>query len=200
MPSIATGPASLMLSTYTGLYSNALLNIYSGTQPATAETALSGNTLLGTFQFASSPFATAVSSGGYSYQIGSFVSSSVSPAASGIASFSRATFALASSHSGAWTTSTAYTLGQIVTSNNSYWVCISASGTSGATAPIGTSVFGFSDGVVAWNWINPVSQGQFLGDFTVGLTGSSDIQLGNTTVSTGTNIVVTQFRFQSPSS
>jgi hypothetical protein len=187
------------LEGYTGLYNNALLSVYSGTQPATAETGLSGNTLLCAFQFSVPPFATVAFSGGYVYQIGSFVSSSVAPSASGIASFARATFATASAHSGAWTTSTAYVKGDIVSSNSSYWVCIAA-GTSGATAPIGSNVLGFSDGVAVWNWINSVSQGVNLGDFTVGLTGASDMQLGNTTISTGTNVVSTSFRFQSPGS
>jgi hypothetical protein len=199
VPNIAQGPAQLALAGYTNLFSNALLSIYSGTQPATAETALSGNTLLCTFQFAATPFATVTSSGGYSYQVGSFVSPSVSPAASGIASFARATFALNSVNAGAWTASTVYPYGTIVSSNNSYWVCVGA-GTAGVTAPIGTNVNGVSDGGAVWNWINPVSTGQYLGDFTVGLSSSSDIQLGNTTISTGTNVVVTAFRFQTPSS
>ena len=199
MANIATGPISLALEGYTGLYKNALLSIYSGAIPATAETALSSNILLCSFQFTSPPFLTVVSSGGYTYQIGQFVSNSVAPVASGIASFARATFALAASHSGAWTTATPYTLGDIVTSNNSYWVCIVA-GTSGGVAPLGANAMGVSDGVCAWNYINPVSAGQNLGDFSVGLTSSSDLQVGNTTISTGTNVVLTSMRFQTPSS
>jgi hypothetical protein len=199
MPNLATGPISLALQGYTGLFNNALLSVYSGTQPATAETALSGNTLLCAFQFAVPPFAAPLSSGGYSYQLGNFVATSVAPTASGIASFARCTFALATSHSGVWTTATSYVKGDIVSSNSSYWVCVVA-GTSGATAPIGSGVMGFSDGACAWNWVNPVSEGQGLGDFSVGLTSSQDMQLGNTTISTGTNVVSTAFRLQTPSS
>jgi len=62
---------------------------YSGTQPATPETALSGNTALVTWTFNSTAFGSASVSGGYAQASASFVASSVTPAANGTVTFAR---------------------------------------------------------------------------------------------------------------
>ena len=52
----------------------------------------------------------------------------------------------------AWTTGHAYIMGQYVTSNSNTYMA-TTSGTSGATAPSGTSTTPVSDGTVFWTYI-----------------------------------------------
>ena len=85
--SIVAGTAAL--NAITGLAANGTLVFLSGTQPATPEAALSGNTALVTFTFSATPFGSASNSGGYELETASFVSNSVAPAAGGVATFAR---------------------------------------------------------------------------------------------------------------
>lgn len=70
----------------TPLFASGYLRIYSGTQPATADTALSGNTLLATLRFGATAFGSA-SSG---VLTANAITSDTNAAASGTASFFRA--------------------------------------------------------------------------------------------------------------
>lgn len=87
---VATATASAMLGSLATLLTSGSLVIYSGTMPATPETALSGNTVLVTFAFTATPFGTPTFSGGFEQDLASFTSATVSPAAGGLATFARA--------------------------------------------------------------------------------------------------------------
>lgn len=198
MAKFAIGPIGLALNLFTLQFKNATMVIWGGTQPSTPEvTVTGGNTTLATFTFAATPFATYVNSSGYNVQSANFVSSTVTPTNTGTATFARISFVIVSSNGGAWTTSTAYTVGDIVTSNTSYWMCISA-GTSGATAPTGTNVTSFKDGGSTWAWIQPTASGQVIGDFSVGTTSAFDVQVTSTSFLTSVNQTITQFQLQTP--
>lgn len=198
MAKLAVGGIGFALSFYTLLFKSASMVIWSGTQPTTPETATTGgNTTLATFTFSTSPFSTFTNSAGFDVQTAAFVANTVTPTNNGTASFARISFTLATAHSGAWTTAQAYTLGDIVTSNSSYWLCIGA-GTAGSTAPTGTNVLSFSDGAVTWAWIQTVATGQVIGDFSVGTTSAYDVQVNSTSFSTSINQTITSFQLTSP--
>lgn len=198
MAKLSVGGIGFALSYYTLLFKSASMVVWSGTQPATPETAVTGgNNTLATFTFTTSPFTTFVNASGFDVQTAAFVSNTVTPSNSGTASFARISFTLATSHSGAWTTGQAYSMSDIVTSNSSYWLCISP-GTAGATAPTGTNVLSFSDGAAVWAWIQLVATGQVIGDFTVGTTSAYDVQVNSTAFSTSINQTITSFQLLSP--
>lgn len=54
--SITNAIRSTLIDTFKALYNSGFMKIYSGTRPATADTALSGNTLLATIQFGATAF------------------------------------------------------------------------------------------------------------------------------------------------
>jgi hypothetical protein len=198
MAKLAVGGIGFALSFYTLLFKSASMVVWSGTQPSTPETTVTGgNTTLATFTFSTAPFSTFSNAAGFDVQTAAFVSNTVTPTNNGTATFARISFTLATSHSGAWTTAQAYTLGDIVTSNASYWLCIGA-GTAGSTAPTGTNVLSFDDGGAVWTWIQTVTTGQTIGDFTVGTTTAYDVQVNSTTFSTLINQTITSFQLQSP--
>lgn len=86
--SIAAGTAGL--AAMTARLNSGTLVWYSGTMPATPQTALSGNTALATFTFSATAFGAASTSGGFTEQTASFVASSVLPSAAGTVSWARA--------------------------------------------------------------------------------------------------------------
>ncbi len=79
-----------MVSAAGTLLNGGTLVIYSGTQPATPETALSGNTALATFTFAATAMGAPAASGGFMQGTLAFTATSVAPSASGTATFARA--------------------------------------------------------------------------------------------------------------
>jgi hypothetical protein len=185
--------ASNALAVVTNFLSNGYLRLYSGTQPSTPETALSGNTLLATFQFATPAFGSASLSSGYEQQTASFAASSVAPAANGTVTFARASINALS-----WATSTSYSYGQIVTSNSNLYFCTKAgtSSSSSGSAPSGTTIPYTSDGTVVWQYI-AASTATVVADFTVNTSGA-DIIIGNNVLSTTINVTITSFILQIP--
>lgn len=87
---LATAAASAAMTAVNTLLNGGSLIIYSGTQPATPETALSGNTALATFTFSATAFGANSFTGGNEQATASFVASSVTPSANGTATFARA--------------------------------------------------------------------------------------------------------------
>lgn len=78
------------LNAVTALLNGGTLVFFSGTEPSTPETALSGNTTLATFTFSSTAFSSATVSGGNAQATASFTASTVTPAANGTVTFARA--------------------------------------------------------------------------------------------------------------
>lgn len=173
------------------MLNNGSLVIYSGTQPASPETALSGNTALVTFVFATAAFAAPSFSTPNMQSTGSFVSSSVAPAASGTATFARATV-------WAWAASTAVVVGQYATNGGNLYQVTAAGTTASSGGPSGTTG-SITDGTATWKYIaaSNTSAGQVVCDYTVGTSGT-DIVIGSTTISTGVNVSISSFVHKMP--
>lgn len=87
---IAAASGAAMLDALKALLNSGSLVFYSGTQPATPDTALSGNTVLATFTFNNPAFGSDSLSGGNEQASDSLVATTVVAAASGTATFARA--------------------------------------------------------------------------------------------------------------
>ena len=87
---VATATAAAMLAAVTTLLNGGTLVFYGGTQPTTPETALSGNTALTTFTYATPSFGAPSYVSPNEQASASLVSTSSNPTANGTASFARA--------------------------------------------------------------------------------------------------------------
>lgn len=87
---LAQVPGSTGLAAITALLNSGTLVMYSGSQPATPETALSGNNVLATWTFTSSAFAAPSFGSGNETALANFAAASVAPTANGTVSFARA--------------------------------------------------------------------------------------------------------------
>jgi hypothetical protein len=83
--------ATAGLDAIKALLNGGTLTMYSGTEPVSPETALSGDTVLATWTFSATAFSSDTTSGGYTTATASFVSATVTPSANGTASFARLT-------------------------------------------------------------------------------------------------------------
>lgn len=187
----ATAPAGLALVAFANQFANSVLTVYSGTQPATPETALSGNTALAAWTFTATPFTGTFPpafGSGVDSVTANFSSASASPLATGTASFARATAA-----STAWVATTAYTRGKLVTNSSKLYVC-TVSGTSAGSGGPTTSAYSIADNSCYWDYVGP-STVTVLADFTCGTSGT-DIILGTTSIVTGTSITISSFNLQ----
>lgn len=161
----------------------ATLTLYSGTQPASPETALSGNTALCTFTVTEFSGAGLPVNLGLGLPLGAtFADSTEAISASGVVTFARLTAA-------PWATSTAYALGQLITASNGFILECTTAGTSassgsGPSITTGTA----TDGSVTWT--SQQSKGA-LADLTVGSAGSVDITVPSTTLTAGSGNTVT---------
>jgi hypothetical protein len=81
--------ATAALNAITALMNGGSLTFYSGTMPATPETALSGNTTLATFIFAAAAFSAPAYTSPDEKATASFVNATVTPVATGTVSFAR---------------------------------------------------------------------------------------------------------------
>jgi hypothetical protein len=85
----AKSAISTGLSALNALLNGGTLVIYSGGQPATPETALSGQVALLTYVFTTPAFGTPAFSGGYMQALAGFVTNTVTPGVSGTAGWAR---------------------------------------------------------------------------------------------------------------
>jgi hypothetical protein len=188
---LATVSAINALTAVTELLSGGNLKLYTGTQPAQPETALSGNTLLATFTFSTPGFGTSSLTGGNEQQTASFVASSVTPVANGTVTFARAQMLNA-----AWVISTAYVVGNIVTANSNLYYCTKAGSSAvSGTGPAGTTS-SITDNTAQWQYLG-ASTAITVADFTVGTSGT-DIIIGNNVLATSINVTITSFILQIP--
>jgi hypothetical protein len=87
---LAKSAAQAALQAVLDLHNGGTLKVYSGTQPATPEDALSGNTELVSFDFSATAFGAQSFASGNQQAVASFAAASKNPDASGTASFARA--------------------------------------------------------------------------------------------------------------
>lgn len=86
---ISQASGAAMIAALGALANGGSLKIYSGTQPANPDTALSGNTLLATFAFNATAFGSPSLISGKEKIAASFVGATVTAAATGTATFGR---------------------------------------------------------------------------------------------------------------
>lgn len=188
----AQATAAYALQAFTSLFNAATLTIYSGTQPASPETALSGNTALCAFTLATPPFGSASFSSGFESQTASFVSSSVTPSNNGTATFARVVI-----NSTAWAINHAYSLGAIVNNGGNVYICVGAGTSAGSGGPT-TTAQGIQDNTAVWNYVcSNTSPNNTLCDLTVGTSGT-DVIIGSTSISTSVNVSITSAKIQLP--
>lgn len=169
------------------LFNGATLTLYSGTQPATPETALSANTALVSFVFSNPPFGGPTYGSSKMTATATFVAASVNPTNSGTTTFGRVTLAAS-----AWVSTHAYVYGAIVSNSGNFYLC-AGNGTSASSGGPTATTEGILDNTVTWNYIGSTTgQGNVLGDYTCGTSGT-DIVLGTTTITVGTNCDITTF-------
>lgn len=174
----AQATASVALSAVTPLSNNGTLVLLSGTMPATPETALSGNTTLGTATFAATAFGAPSYSSGNMQAAASFTGNA-NPVANGGCTFARhykadGTTTIADYTVGStWIASNVTAVGQYCTNGGNTYVCVTAGTTAASGGPTGTGS-GIVDGTAHWNY---VGAGQLF-----------DILMGNCNVQVGTAV------------
>ena len=178
----AQNTASVALAAACALSNNGSLVPLSGTMPATPETALSGNTTLGTAVYSATAFGAPTFSGGNMQATASFTGN-VNPVANGGCTFMRqykadGTTAIADYTVGsAWIASNAFAVGQYCTNGGNTYKCTVAGTSAASGGPTGTGT-GIVDGSVTWNYIGA---GQLF-----------DVLMGNCNVQVGTAVSFTQ--------
>lgn len=169
MASITTANRNRAADPVTARGNGGSLRIYSGTPPADANAALSGNTLLATLAMSATAFAAAVS--------GVAAANTITPAtaaAAGRPSFARllesdgTTVVFQMRCALAWLASTAYAVGDYVTNGGNTYRCTTAGNSAASGGPSGTGT-GIADGTAVW---------AFDGANELALTGVSSISAG----------------------
>lgn len=176
MPNIGQSYAGSALFWSNHLFDNGTIGMYSGTQPTSPETALSGNTLLAQWTYTATAFSAPSLSSGNEQTTANYSAASVAPAATGTVSFARGA-------PPAWAASTVYTVGQGVVLGGNIYQCSTAGTSAASGGPTGTGT-AITDGTAVWRYL---SSGPALIDYTVGTSGT-DIVIGNTSIQTGTNV------------
>lgn len=174
MPGLANAQRTRAADAVLARANNGFLRIYSGTRPATADTALSGNTLLATLPLGATAFAGA-SNGVASANA---ITSDTNAAATGRPTFARMVESNANSNATvcdwrcafAWIASTAYSVGDRVVNGGNQYQCTTAGTSAGSGGPSGTGT-GISDGTAVWS---------FEAAAEITLTGGPSIQSGGT--------------------
>jgi hypothetical protein len=187
LASVYTGIA---LNSFSVMWNNATLTIYSGVPPGTAEASLSGNTQLVQYVFAATAFSVVSTASGFDTQTASFVASAVAPTNTGTATFGRIDIVPAT-----WAATTAYVRGAVVSKSSNYYTCV-VSGTSGSSGPSGTGL-GQLDATTAWDYVGPTTAGTTAAQVTVGTSGT-DIIMASTALQTGVTATITACNLQIP--
>lgn len=187
---LASAYAGIALNSFSVMWNDSTLSIYSGVPPGTAEAALSGNTLLVQYTFSNPAFGLVSTAGGFVTQTASFVSSAVSPTNTGTATFGRVDVV-----STTWAATTNYVRGHLVSKGGNYYKCL-VSGTSGSTGPTATGL-GQLDATTAWDYVCPTSAGTVIAQLSVGTSGT-DIIMASTAVTVGVTATITAANLQIP--
>lgn len=175
---------SSALAAFGNIHNNGTAVAYSGTMPATPETALSGNTVLCTLTYAATAFGAPSWTSPNMHIAAAFTASGYAPSASGACTFIRAfesngTTVTADYTVGmAWAQNTAIAVGQYCTNGGNSYIATGAGTTSASgSGPSGTGS-SIADGTVTWSY---VGAGQLF-----------DFLLGNVNIQTGVDITPTQ--------
>ena len=174
------------LTTLFTLLNGGTLNLYTGIPPATVGTGLSGNTLIGTADFAATALSGSITSSGDTV-VGSlaFTASTFSTVAAGTITFARA-FSSASAAvndfgaSSAWLASTSVVVNQMASNGGNVYICTTAGTTAASGGPTGTGS-GIADGTAVWAYVRPGTASVTLNN--VAVTQSLSVAISSATLS-----------------
>lgn len=161
---------------------------YQGAIPASPETAISGQTVLATWDYATAAMGTPSYNGsGLETAALSFTAASVTPSANGTCCFIRSlgsgsAVVADATVSAPWQASTAVIVGQYVSNGGNLYVCTTAGPTASSGGPSGTGT-GITDGTAVWNYVRA---------------GTGDFTFGTTAFSTGTSVDITSLSMSVP--
>lgn len=156
--------ANTVLNAVNSTVASGSMVIFDNAIPATVEAAVSTTGNAATFPYTATPFSAAAFSGGYAHSTASFTTPTVTSAVTATTTASYAADFNSSgvpqhlfSVGGPWAASTAVLAGLYVTSaGNSYRY--TTAGTTGTTAPSGTSTSPIADGTAAYVYVGPGQQ------------------------------------------
>lgn len=159
--------------------------VYSGAQPVSSQTALSGNTAIVTADFAATALSgTISSSGGFATANLAFTSTSLTAAATGVGTFMRlfesgGTVVVADLTLGNdWIASTAVVVDQLTVNGGNTYQCTTPGTTAASGGPTGTGT-GITDGTAVWAYVfagNPgvlVANANIAANTTVNITSAA---------------------------
>jgi hypothetical protein len=178
--------ATAGVNAITALANGGTLDILSGTKASSPETALSGNTVLGTFNYSATAFSAPTYASGFITSTASFTSLSVAPTNAGTAVWARAykadgvTVVFDLTLSAPWIAATTYAVGQYVTNAGNTYICTSPGTSASSGGPNGTGS-AITDGTITWQY--------------VGSGIATDGALGNAVVQTGVDITISSQTF-----
>lgn len=168
------------------LLNGGTLNLYTGAPPATVGTALSGNTLIGTVDFAATALSGSITASGNNV-VGAlaFAASTFTTVAAGTITFGRAlTSAAAATQdlgaSSVWLASTAVVLNQMASNGGNLYICTTAGTTAASGGPTGTGS-GITDGTAVWAYVQPGTASITLNN--VAVTNNLTVTIGSSTIS-----------------
>lgn len=174
MPGLANAQRTRAADAVLARLNSGFLRIYSGARPATADTALSGNTLLSTLSFGATAFP--ASSSGVANA--NAITADTNAAATGRPTFARLVESNANSNAVvmdfwcafSWIASTAYAVGDRVVNGGNQYRCTTAGTSAASGGPSGTGT-GIADGSAVW---------AFEAAAEITLTGGPNIQAAGT--------------------
>lgn len=170
------------------LLNSGTIDFYSGAQPASTQTALSGNTVVASTTFAATALSgTVTSSGGFATGSLALSSTSLTASTTGVVTFARLSGSggavVADLTAGnAWIASTAVVVGQLNTNGGNTYQCTTAGTTAASGGPTGTGT-AITDGTAVWQYV---------------FTGNPGVVLANANVAANTTVNVTSAALRLP--
>ncbi|MHB8388137.1 MAG: hypothetical protein ACYDDA_10805 [Acidiferrobacteraceae bacterium] len=156
--SAAAGTSSLT-ALFTAL-NGGTLNLYTGAPPANVAAVLSGNTLIGTADFAAAALSGSITTSGDNVTGNlAFTATTFTTAAAGTVTFARALNTTPGAVidlgvSSPWLASTAVVLNQMASNGGNLYICTTAGTTAASGGPTGTGT-GITDGTAVWSYVAP---------------------------------------------
>ena len=155
----AAAGTSALTQLFTALNGGSL-TLYTGTPPADVAAALSGNTALGTVDFAAAALSGSITTSGDSV-VGTlaFTASSFTTSSAGTATFARALNSATTPAAvidlgvcSPWLASTTIVVDQMATNGGNLYICTTAGTTASSGGPTGTGS-AITDGTVTWSYV-----------------------------------------------
>lgn len=182
----AAAGTSALTALFTAL-NGGTLNLYTGTPPANVAAALvSGNTLIGTADIASTALSGSITTSGDNV-VGTlaFTSSTFTTGAAGTVTFARAlnttpVGVVDLGASSSWLPSTSVVVNQMASNGGNLYICTTAGTTAASGGPTGTGT-SITDGTAVWSYVQPGTASVTMSN--VAVTASLSVTINSATIS-----------------